>query len=71
MPVIIIEMWEGKTDDQKRRIAKAVNDALIKEGGFNPETLHVIIHDVSLNNWSTAGKMAADTKKLGESSYTK
>ncbi len=55
MPVIEISLWEGRTRDQKKRIAKAVTDAFVKEG-TPPELVHVIFYDVKKADWVIAGK---------------
>ncbi|HEY3272471.1 MAG TPA: 4-oxalocrotonate tautomerase family protein [Methanocella sp.] len=55
MPVIDINLWEGRTRDQKKRIAKAITDAFIKEG-VPADAVHVIFHDIPKGDWCIAGK---------------
>jgi 4-oxalocrotonate tautomerase len=55
MPVIEIKPWEGRTQDQKKRIAKAVTDAFIKEG-TPADLIHAIFIDVKKSDWWIAGK---------------
>ena len=52
MPVVIVEMWEGKTD--KRGITKA-----FEEIGVPAEALNIIIHDVPKTNWGLRGGQAS------------
>ena len=54
MPVVIIEMWEGKTPEQKEKIIKGVAN-IFREIGVKTDKLHVIIHDVPKTNWGTDG----------------
>ena len=30
MPIVIVEMWEGRTVDQKRNLIKALTDAMVE-----------------------------------------
>ena len=60
MPVINIDMWEGRTEDQKRKIVKAVTEAMHESAGVNPEGLTIIIHDIPKDSWARAGILASD-----------
>ena len=55
MPVIEVKLWEGRTRDQKKRIAKAITDAFVKEG-TPADLVHVIFIDVPKADWCIAGK---------------
>jgi 4-oxalocrotonate tautomerase len=55
MPVIEVSLWAGRTREQKKRIAKAITDAFVKEG-VPADAVHVIFHDVEKENWCIAGK---------------
>lgn len=60
MPVVIVEMWEGRTEEQKRRLAKAITDAMVEHANAKPDSLHVIIHDVPKSSWARAGVLSSD-----------
>ncbi len=55
MPFVIVEMWEGRTVEQKRKLTRAITDAMIEHGGCKPDHLHVVIHESSKENWARAG----------------
>ncbi|OYT49958.1 hypothetical protein B6U79_00715 [Candidatus Bathyarchaeota archaeon ex4484_231] len=60
MPVVIVEMWEGRTAEQKKKLIEGITKAF--EGlGVKPEWLHIIIHDVPRTNWGTRGRQASET----------
>lgn len=65
MPVVTIEMWEGRSREQKRRLVEAVTRAMVEHADASPEHLHVIIHEVSKENWGRAGRLSADTSPKG------
>ena len=60
MPFVIVEFWEGRTVDQKRKLVKAITDAMVEHGGCKPEHLHVVIHDVPKESWGRAGVLSVD-----------
>lgn len=62
MPVVTIQMWPGRTVEQKRKLTKAVTDAMIEHANVKPDGLHVIIQEVPLENWARAGVLGIDRK---------
>ncbi len=58
MPVVIIEMWSGRTDEQKEILINGITKTF-GEIGVIPESLNIIIHDVPKNNWGLQGKQAS------------
>jgi len=58
MPIVIVEMWEGRTPDQKEKLIHGITKAF-EEIGTKPESLHIVIHDVPRTNWGTRGKQAS------------
>ncbi|HPE26425.1 MAG: 4-oxalocrotonate tautomerase [Rhodobacteraceae bacterium] len=62
MPVIKIEMFEGRTVEQKRACAAAVTQAFIDTCGGTPQSVHVVFQDVARHDWAVAGRLASDPK---------
>jgi len=58
MPVVIVEMWEGRTSEQKQKLIKGITKAF-EEIGAKIEYLHIIIHDVPKTNWGMLGEQAS------------
>jgi len=58
LPVVIVEMWEGRTPEQKERLIKAITHAF-EEINVKPESLSIIIHDCPKTNWGTHGQQAS------------
>lgn len=63
MPIIRIEMYEGRSTDQKRACAEAVTKAWCDTCGGTPAAVQVIFTDVAKSDWATAGKLASDPKE--------
>ena len=58
MPVVQVEMWEGRTEEQKEKLIKGITKAFEKIG-VKPEWLTIIIHDVPKSNWGMRGEQAS------------
>lgn len=61
MPMIRVEMFPGRTPEQKREFAKAVTESFVKICGGTPQSVQIVFQDVDRGDWATAGKLAADT----------
>jgi 4-oxalocrotonate tautomerase len=60
MPVVTVELWEGRTVEQKRKLVRAITDAMVEHAEANPEALHVIIHEIPRENWAHGGVLGVD-----------
>jgi 4-oxalocrotonate tautomerase family enzyme len=60
MPVVVVQIWEGRTVGQKRRLARAITDAMIEHMEANPSGLHVAIQEYTKENWARAGVLGID-----------
>ena len=59
MPVVIVEMWEGRTIEQKKQLVEGITAAFTKIG-TRPEALQIILKDNPKHNWGKAGKLASE-----------
>ena len=59
MPVVIVEMWEGRTIDQKKQLVEGITAAFQKVG-VSADALQIILRDVPKHNWGTGGKLASE-----------
>jgi len=57
MPTINVQMFEGRSAEQKREFVKAVTEATCRTLGCQPSSVDIIIQDVSRENWATGGKL--------------
>lgn len=62
MPTIHIEMFEGRTDEQKRALVKRVTEACVETIGASPESVDIILRDVKKSEWATGGVLWSDKK---------
>ncbi len=62
MPMIRVEMFEGRTTDQKRALARALTDAMVGALGVAPETVWIVMDDVARENWAFGGRLGSDPR---------
>jgi 4-oxalocrotonate tautomerase len=61
MPIVRIEMWEGRTHAQKAELARVVTDAMVTIAHTTPEATIVVFDDIQKANWAMGGELASDT----------
>lgn len=60
MPIIRVEMFAGRSKDQKRELVKELTGAFVRTCGGNPDSLQIVITDVEKQDWGSGGQLAAD-----------
>jgi 4-oxalocrotonate tautomerase len=60
MPIATIQMIEGRSEEQKRRIIENVSRTLAESSDSPLEAVRIIIQEVPATNWGKAGVMAKD-----------
>ncbi|HEX9112602.1 MAG TPA: 2-hydroxymuconate tautomerase [Terriglobales bacterium] len=63
MPLIQITMLQGRTTDQKRKIAERITDTMVEEAGARREAIIVAFHEVSKESYASGGVLMADKPK--------
>ncbi|MCX6003081.1 MAG: 4-oxalocrotonate tautomerase [Chloroflexi bacterium] len=61
MPVVVVDMFEGRTVDQKKQLVEGITAAFVKIG-VPAEAVHIILNDVPKHNWGTGGKLSSESK---------
>ena len=62
MPSIHVEMFEGRTLEQKRAFVEAVTRATCETLGASAESVDIVITDIKRENWATGGKLWSDPR---------
>ena len=57
MPTYHIEMMEGRTIEQKRRLVQEITPLTLEVLGGSSESVDILITDVKRENWATGGKL--------------
>jgi 4-oxalocrotonate tautomerase len=61
MPIVRVEMWEGRTHAQKAELARVITEAVTTIAHTTPEATIVIFEDIARENWASGGTLASDT----------
>ena len=63
MPTIRVDMFEGRTLEQKQAFVKAITEATVATLGGSPESVDVLITDMPKSNWATGGVLWSDASR--------
>lgn len=62
MPTYHVEMMEGRTVDQKKKLVEEITRVSVAVLGGSPESVDVIITDIARTNWATGGKLWSERR---------
>jgi len=61
MPLVIVNVDEGRPIEQKRGLIKDITDAVCKNFKVPPEAVSILIQEGKKENRARAGKLAIDS----------
>ncbi|QDH68920.1 tautomerase family protein [Marilutibacter alkalisoli] len=65
MPYVNMRITPGATRRQKAELIAGVTELLVRVLDKNPETTHVVIDEVDLENWGLGGLPVEEFRKRG------
>ncbi len=63
MPTLRVELFAGRTVEQKRALAQALTEAVVKTLGGSAEAVDILYYDIERHDWATGGKLWSDPAK--------
>ncbi len=60
MPIIRVEMFKGRSREQKRALARELTEACVRAVACAPDAVTIVIQDVDKEDWAVAGVLVAD-----------
>jgi 4-oxalocrotonate tautomerase len=57
MPFITITLFEGRTPEQKRALAKEITDVMVRVAKTSPDAVDIVFVDVKRSDWAHAGEL--------------
>ena len=60
MPTLHIELFAGRSSEQKRELVAALTSETCRVLGCEPGAVDIILIDVERENWATGGKLWSD-----------
>lgn len=67
MPIVRIDLWEGRSFETKEKLVVEVSKAVSKSLEISPEKVMVVLQESPKENWGIMGKPA---HKLDEEKHT-
>jgi 4-oxalocrotonate tautomerase len=55
MPTLRVELLEGRTQEQKKALVKALTQAVVESLGSKPESVDILLYDIKRQDWATGG----------------
>ena len=62
MPTYHVEMLEGRTLEQKKKLVEAITRVSVEILGGQAESVDVLITDIQRENWATGGKLWSEPR---------
>ena len=63
MPTYHVEMMEGRTVEQKKKLVAEITRVSVEILGGAPESVDIIITDIKRENWATGGKLWSEPRE--------
>ena len=60
MPIIRVELFKGRSIEQKREFAEVVTRETSRILKCSPEAVSIVFADTAQEDWATAGRLASD-----------
>lgn len=61
MPIVQIDMLDGRTVEQKRELVRKVTQAIVETANCPPEAVTIIIREMPPEHLGKAGKLRSDS----------
>lgn len=60
MPTLRVEMFAGRTLEQKRRLARELTDATVRALGVPASAVEVLFYDIERSDWAVGGTLCSE-----------
>jgi 4-oxalocrotonate tautomerase len=57
MPSIRVDMFEGRSPEQKKQLVEAITQAVVDTLKCSPDAVDILLNEVSRANWATGGTL--------------
>ena len=67
MPIVRVEMFEGRSVEQKRELVRGITETVARVCGLSGDGIHVLIKEMSRENWGRGAVLHADRPRAEKS----
>lgn len=64
MPIVQVNLIQGRTDAQKKAAASAITDAMVDTLGIKRESVRVLFHEIGANDFYAGGMTIAERNAM-------
>ena len=68
MPTIRVELFEGRSVEQKRQLAQALTEATVNVLGGSADAVEIVFFDIARHDWATGGTLWSERQAAPASS---
>lgn len=61
MPIVRIELWEGRDVEIKKNLVKKITDDVVEVLKCPKEAVIVVLYDIPKHNWAQKGELAQNS----------
>lgn len=63
MPYVNLQITKGATREQKAQLVRDMTDSLVRVLGKKPEHIHIVIQEISEEDWGFSGLLTDEWKQ--------
>lgn len=52
MPHVIVKLWPGKSEEQKKRLAEEITEDVMEVLGYGEESVSVAMEEIDASDWA-------------------
>ncbi len=60
MPIIRVDIFPGRTTDQKKQIAARMTASMVEICGARADAVHVVFTEIPREDWAVAGELCSE-----------
>lgn len=69
MPIVHVEMLEGRSLDQKRALARELTEVVVRVCEVDAPSVRVVLTEVPPAHWAVGGRLLADRERPAGDAY--
>lgn len=63
MPIVRVELWPGKPQEFKKKVAKEITEVLVENMGCPAQAVTVLFDEIPQENWAIGGELCCNIFK--------
>ena len=62
VPLVDVTWYEGRSREQKEKLARAICEAFVEIGAARPDTVHVVFRDIDPTQWFKSAELLEEER---------